>query len=189
MQPKAGFLRLGSEYNHKLMIARTKWFDRKFETIEDSSLLLDIIERLEGTGLRIEHKLHNSGSAYLQSTATHKWSIKKQIGHLGDLEPLWLERIRQIKAGDPDLKAADLSNRKTEEAAHDDKKVKELIADFSRQRREMIEELRASTADQLKNESKHPRLDKPMKLVDLAYFVAEHDDHHLATIQEMLNNK
>ena len=162
------------------MTTRTKWFERKFPTIEDSSLLLDIIERLEGTGLRIEHKLHNSGSAYLQSTANNKWSIKKQIGHLG---------IKQIKAGESDLKAADLSNKKTEEAAHDAKKVKELIADFSLQRTQMITELRACTSDQLNNASKHPRLGTPMKLVDLAFFVAEHDDHHLATIQEMLNTR
>ena len=171
------------------MITRTKWFDRKFPTIEDNSLILDIIERLEGTGLRIEHKLHNSGSAYLQSTANNKWSIKKQIGHLGDLEPLWLERIRQIKAGESDLKAADLSNRKTDEAAHDDRKVKELIAEFTEMRAELIAELRACNAEQLNNHSKHPRLGTPMKLVDLAYFVAEHDDHHLATIQEMLESK
>ena len=171
------------------MITRTKWFDRKFETIKDSSLLIDIIERLEGTGLRIEHKLNNSGNAYLQSTANNKWSIKKQIGHLGDLEPLWLDRVKQIKAGATDLIAADLNNKKTEEAEHDARKIKELITDFSLQRSKLITELRDCTIDQLSNQSKHPRLVKPMKLVDLAYFVAEHDDHHLATIQEMLSIK
>lgn len=169
------------------MITRTKWFERKFPIIEDSSLLLDIIERLEGTGLRIENKLHNSGKSYLQSTANYKWSIKKQVGHLSDLEPLWLERVRQIKAGENELKAADLSNRKTEEASHDEERVKDLIARFAQQRTLLIAELRSCTADQLTNQSKHPRLGTPMKLVDLAYFVAEHDDHHLATIQEMLN--
>lgn len=168
------------------MITRTKWFDRKFPIIEDSSRLLDIIERLEGTGLRIENKLHNSGKSYLQSTAKYKWSIKKQVGHLSDLEPLWLERVRQIKSGEENLKAADLTNKKTEEASHDDEKVKDLIAQFTRQRADLIAELRTCTADQLSNQSKHPRLGTPMKLVDLAYFVAEHDDHHLATIQEML---
>lgn len=171
------------------MITRTKWFDRKFPTIDDSSLLLDIIERLEGTGQRIEFKLHNSGSAYLQSTANYKWSIKKQIGHLSDLEPLWLERIRQIKSGETDLKEADLTNQKTEDAEHDARKVKELISEFTRQRKKLIAELRSCTADQLSNQSKHPRLGTPMKLVDLAYFVAEHDDHHLATIHEMLEQR
>jgi hypothetical protein len=28
----------------------------------------------------------------------------------------------------------------------------------------------------------HPRLKQPMRLVDHLYFVAEHDDHHLAHI-------
>jgi hypothetical protein len=31
----------------------------------------------------------------------------------------------------------------------------------------------------------HPRLDRPMRVMDLAVFVAEHDDHHLARITEL----
>jgi hypothetical protein len=34
----------------------------------------------------------------------------------------------------------------------------------------------------------HPRLKTPMRLLDLAFFVAEHDDHHLATISELLRS-
>jgi hypothetical protein len=33
----------------------------------------------------------------------------------------------------------------------------------------------------------HPRLQTPMRLVDHLYFVAEHDDHHLARIWELIN--
>jgi hypothetical protein len=33
----------------------------------------------------------------------------------------------------------------------------------------------------------HPRLKTPMRLVDHLYFVAEHDDHHLARIRELLS--
>jgi uncharacterized damage-inducible protein DinB len=32
----------------------------------------------------------------------------------------------------------------------------------------------------------HPRLKTPMRPVDLLYFVAEHDDHHLARIWELI---
>jgi|GEM_PF-4393916 len=32
----------------------------------------------------------------------------------------------------------------------------------------------------------HPRLKTPMRIVDLAYFVAEHDDHHLSRIRELV---
>jgi hypothetical protein len=32
----------------------------------------------------------------------------------------------------------------------------------------------------------HPRLGAPMRLIDHALFVADHDDHHLAAITELL---
>jgi hypothetical protein len=32
----------------------------------------------------------------------------------------------------------------------------------------------------------HPRLKQSMRLVDHLYFVAEHDDHHMATIWEII---
>ncbi len=31
----------------------------------------------------------------------------------------------------------------------------------------------------------HPRLKQPMSMVDLFFFIAEHDDHHLARIREV----
>jgi len=33
--------------------------------------------------------------------------------------------------------------------------------------------------------SRHPRLEQSMSVVDLSFFVAEHDDHHLATAAEI----
>jgi hypothetical protein len=33
--------------------------------------------------------------------------------------------------------------------------------------------------------AKHPRLGKPMRLIDLVLFVAEHDEHHLARITQL----
>ncbi|MFY9647819.1 MAG: DinB family protein, partial [Terriglobales bacterium] len=33
----------------------------------------------------------------------------------------------------------------------------------------------------------HPRMKTPMRLVDHLYFAAEHDDHHLAHIWELIS--
>jgi hypothetical protein len=42
-------------------------------------------------------------------------------------------------------------------------------------------------SDEDKNKtSLHPRLQKPMRIIDLAYFVAEHDDHHFERIKEII---
>ncbi|MBC8367786.1 hypothetical protein H8E52_10280 [bacterium] len=32
----------------------------------------------------------------------------------------------------------------------------------------------------------HPRLKTPMRACDMLYFMAEHDDHHLARISEII---
>jgi hypothetical protein len=31
----------------------------------------------------------------------------------------------------------------------------------------------------------HPRLRQPMCVLDFAFFIAEHDDHHLAAVSEL----
>jgi hypothetical protein len=32
----------------------------------------------------------------------------------------------------------------------------------------------------------HPRLKRPMRLIDLCFFIAEHDDHHLTIVSRLL---
>ncbi|MDP8240406.1 MAG: hypothetical protein P9X24_15050 [Candidatus Hatepunaea meridiana] len=37
-----------------------------------------------------------------------------------------------------------------------------------------------------KTPANHPRLNKPMRMVDSLYFEAEHDDHHLNVMKELV---
>ncbi|NEU08269.1 DinB family protein [Flavihumibacter sp. R14] len=164
---------------------RTEWFERKFSPITDSGLLPGIIERLAGTPLRLEAKVRKITPALLEQRSGTKWSVKKEIGHLNDLEPLWLGRVTQIQAGIPELTAADLTNRKTHEADHDDRLLVDLLLDFSTSRDKLITKLKSLRDDDLKKASVHPRLKTPMTITELAYFVAEHDDHHLAQISSL----
>ena len=48
-----------------------------------------------------------------------------------------------------------------------------------------VQRMRRMTPEQLSRVALHPRLQQPMSVVDLCFFVAEHDDHHLATIAEI----
>jgi len=158
---------------------RTNWFDRVFPVIEDNGLLPGIIERLEGTPARLTEKVGNLPDNRPELPGD-KWSVKKEIGHLTDLEPLWYERLNQITDDNPNMKAADLTNRKTHETLHDAKTFTELIAGFKTQRQKLVAMLRSLRDTDLDKTSLHPRLKTPMKVIDLAYFVAEHDDHHMA---------
>src|SRR5689334_17931150 len=95
---------------------RTKWFERKFPPIEDNGLMPTILERLAGTPARLREMLANTEASARTDSG---WSIAKEVGHLGDLEPLWLQRVRDLGEGRADLTAADLQNRATHDADHD----------------------------------------------------------------------
>ncbi|MFI5159083.1 MAG: DinB family protein [Sphingobacteriales bacterium] len=165
---------------------RTNWFDRTFPVIQDNGLLPGIIERLEGTPARLTEKVKSLNDNSNPASQGGNWSIKKEIGHLADLEPLWYERLHQVIDDNPNMKEADLTNRKTHETPHDDKTFDQLIAEFKTERQKFIAELRMLKESDLDKTSLHPRLKTPMKVIDLAYFVAEHDDHHLAQMTRLM---
>ncbi len=166
----------------------TPWFERIFIPIDDNGLFLQILERLEGTPARLSEKIKKIRVESEDSSSTH-WSSKKQIGHLIDLEPIWKERVLQIIKGESKLLHADLTNRKTHETDHDSRKYKDLVKEFKELRAELIKILRNVDDKDLEKSALHPRLNKSMRIIDLAYFVAEHDDHHLVQIIRSGNSK
>jgi uncharacterized damage-inducible protein DinB len=168
---------------------RTNWFDRVFPPQTDNGVFPCILERLSGTAARLQEKINAVNVASIGTTSTEKtWSIKKEIGHLIDLEPLWLARALEILADKKDLKVADLGNTKTHETDHDAKDFDDLIQDFRKNRQALMTVLEDIMEQDLEKAAVHPRLGTPMTLIDLAYFVAEHDDHHLAQISILRGN-
>lgn len=161
---------------------RTEWFNRHFPPIQDNGLFPGILERLDGTPARLYSKIAKMNTTSLTGAAPGQWSIQKEIGHLIDLEPLWLERALQILEGQAHLKTADLSNQKTHHTDHDAVPVQDLLRHFDTERQKLLLALRQTTDQDLTHSALHPRLGTPMRLIDLAFFVAEHDDHHLAQI-------
>ncbi len=115
----------------------------------------------------------------------NKWSIKENIGHLIDLEPLWQGRLEDILIGKEILREADLENTKTHEANHNAKSTRELLDQFTALRTQTVNELNKLEENDVFKYALHPRLKTPMRTMDLFLFVAEHDDHHLAEISRL----
>lgn len=164
---------------------RTEWFQRQFPAISDNGVLPGILERLAGTPARLRAMTAHARPIPPASG----WTAAKELGHLSDLEPLWLARVQDILAGRSDLTVADLTNRTTTDADHDRYPLPVLVDRFEPQRRALVAALRAATDADLARSARHPRLGTPMRLVDLAYFVAEHDDHHMARLRELLTEE
>ncbi len=161
------------------------WFERKFDFQNLSTTFPIVVERLAGTPGRLEAKVNGISKANLTHRDGESWSIQEQAGHLLDLEPLWLGRVEDLKSGQEVLREADLSNQKTHQAQHNAKNIEGILAAFRAERAKLVSELE-SLVNQSELVAKHPRLGTPMRLMDLAYFVAEHDDHHLVTIKRLL---
>jgi uncharacterized damage-inducible protein DinB len=168
---------------------RTEWFKRKFPLIEDNGIFPSIIERLTGTPARLEEITKGLPGDLLTIKPAGKWSIKEEIGHLSDLEALWSSRADDFVNRLPELTVADLTNRKTHEANHNAASLKQLLSCFRQIRKDFVGKLLRLDDVQLEHTALHPRLKTPMRVVDLAYFVAEHDDHHLAAIREIMREQ
>lgn len=162
-----------------------RWFDRKFELGLRAEAAPELLERLRRTPERLAGAVHGLPPEVLTRQPDGKWSIQENAGHLLDLEPLWDQRLDDYGAEAPELHAADLENRKTHEAAHNDRPISDILAGFSAARRGIMERLARMGPAELARTALHPRLRQPMSVVDLCFFVAEHDDHHLRTIDEL----
>jgi uncharacterized damage-inducible protein DinB len=163
-----------------------KWFERNFDFEHLSTTSTVILERLSQTTTLLRSKL-SPLSDYELEKSNEKWSMKQNVGHLTDLEPIWLIRVNDILSGKEIMREIDLSNRKTNEANHNHIPVLDLIANFETERAKLLE-ISWSHFDELESRSSiHPRLGIKMKIRDLLYFVAEHDSHHLATIDHLIN--
>jgi uncharacterized damage-inducible protein DinB len=162
------------------------WFERKFDFSFPVELLPNLCARLRGTPARLEETLRDRSHTILIAKAQEKWSAQEHAGHLLDLEPLWLARVGDYVAGSKQLTAADLTNRKTDEANHNTRPLEEILTEFRAARAGLLKRLDELDASVFARVILHPRLKTPMRLVDHLYFAAEHDDHHLARIWELV---
>src|SRR5262252_2041079 len=106
------------------------WFERKFEFTFPAEQYPSVCVRLRGTPARMEEMLRGVSRDLLLAKPADKWSAQEHAGHLLDLEPLWMARVDDFFADGDDLTVADLTNRKTHEANHNSRELREILAEF-----------------------------------------------------------
>jgi uncharacterized damage-inducible protein DinB len=159
------------------------WLEYRWSFEFPAGMYRAVLERLRGTPARLEELVRDARPAALIRRQPGKWSAQGHAGHLWTMESLWQARIREFLRGATALTPADMSNRATDAAEYDERPLAEILAGFRTVRSETVAWLEPLTLDDAARVAHHPRLDRPMRLVDLCFFVAEHDDHHLATIR------
>lgn len=164
-----------------------KWIERTFRFDFPVEKWPDLLERVRGTPARIEERVRGLSREQLTWRPTGGgWSIQENIGHLIDLGCLPTRRIAQIFAGEKALIAADMENKATRDADHNARPIADLLAEFRADRANLVTQFEALSDADWARSALHPRLKQPMRIVDIAYFDAEHDDYHLGRIGERI---
>jgi hypothetical protein len=170
---------------HRRFRSVKRWFDRRFASGLPPDAAPVLIERLGRNIERLESAVRDLPVPVLVHRPQGHWSIQEHAGHLGDLEELFARRLDDFERGAAMLHPADLENRKTHEAGHNERPISDLTAAFRDARTGILTRLARMRPADLARVSVHPRLQQPMSVVDLCSFVAEHDDHHLTAIADM----
>ena len=166
---------------------RIKWSARRFEFSFPVEIHAELLERLRGTPARLADRLGDVPRERLVRKPGRGWSIQEHAGHLADLdEILFLPRLDEYAAKVTTLRAADMSNRQTEAADHNAKSLDQVLGHLRRARAGIVSRIESLEAEAFAGVAFHPRLHVPMRLVDMMFFHAEHDDYHLASITELL---
>jgi uncharacterized damage-inducible protein DinB len=168
------------------MVRRTPWIERRFASDLSLTMFPNVLERLRGTPARVEDRVRDLSDRQRRERAGQAWSIQETVGHLVEVEALWMARIEDFVRRRQTLKAADMSNRRTHDADYNAARMGTILADFRRTRASLVRRLEQLSDEDLAHRAIHPRLRQPMRVLDLMVFAAEHDDHHLATISERL---
>jgi uncharacterized damage-inducible protein DinB len=146
----------------------------------------NLLERLRGTPARVEDRLRGVEGDRLTTKNGEGWSILEHVGHLLQVEGLWAARLDDFEAGKPELTAARFESWRVGDAQFNRRASRDLSSGLRIARRHLVGRLEAFDDEVLRRVARHPRLDRPMRIVDLMFFIAEHDDHHLVAITQLL---
>lgn len=168
------------------MTTHINWVERRFDFSFPAGLYPEFIERLRGTPARLEERLGALPPAVVAQRDGPDWSMQEHAGHLWDLDELVQQRLDDYAAGAPVLHAADMTNARTWQRRHNEQPPARVLACFRQERARLVARLEALPPAAFSQSALHPRLQQPMRLADMLFFQAEHDDYHLARITDLI---
>lgn len=164
------------------MKSETPWFERQLRFGYPKELLPYFLERLSGTLPRMKAKVAGLSDEILSTRLNGKWSVKENIGHLAEVDQIANKRMDEMVAG-----VAVMSPAVFEPRDYNPWPIEKVLDFFAEARGANIRKYNSLRENELVKASTHPRLKVQMTPVDLAWFDAEHDDHHLVKISQIIS--
>jgi DinB family protein len=170
------------------MISLGPWLERRWAFDLPVAAFAAVVERLDGMPVRAAALVDGISDTLLSSRPSSGWSVKEHLGHLDDLHALDARRLDEFLAGSAELSSADPKNQQTEDNDHRVTPTAQLLERLATNRRRLVFALEELSEADIGRTARHPRLGVPMRVIDWAQFVADHDDHHLAAARFVLRS-
>ncbi|MEQ9401515.1 MAG: DinB family protein, partial [Longimicrobiales bacterium] len=136
---------------------RRRWFDREFPSGMPPDAVPELVERLRGTPARAEERLAQVPPDRVARRVEGGWSPLEHVGHMADLEALWIGRLDDLAAGAA-LRPADLENTATWDADHNRTEPGAVLDRLRTERVRLLARIAALGPSDLQGTSRHPRL-------------------------------
>jgi hypothetical protein len=170
------------------MFSLVPWVKRRWSFDLSPGAFPAVWERLEGTPVRASTLATGIPDSVLGIRLSAGWSVKDHLGHLSDLSELDNRRLDEFLGGATILSAADPSNGRTEEGQYRLMPIADLLSTLAENRQRFTRRLETLTEAEVGASALHPRLGVPLRLIDWAQLLADHDDHHLAAARIALRS-
>lgn len=159
------------------------WKDRRLpfgRPVEEMPLLL---ERMQGTPLRLAQLTRSVPHELLVQNREGQWSVMEHIAYLLYLDQHMHERVEDFLARRPRLCTIEDTQGSHDHVGHRERTLGDLLEEYHLTRDSLVRGLQGLEREALQHRSLHPCNEHEMSPVDMALWLAEHDDHRLVTIR------
>ncbi len=167
------------------MVNQTKWNDREFNFDFPVGVYPCLIARLKGAAVRLEEIVASLPKEVLTKPVEGGWTIQEHIGHFKNVDVLHVRRLDDYDNCEAVLRPPKMTDEYTPSGRFNEMEIADILSDFRAGREVFVKRLEALDEAGASRSAHHPRLNKPMRVVDMVLFAAEHDDHHFARIAEL----
>jgi len=162
------------------------WNQRTIEYGRPLDELPVLLERIRGTSARIYALLARQPAENLLLQVQGKWSVVEHVGHLITLQDRFDGRADDFEQRRTRLCDIDLRDQQTVVQGQRSRSVGDVLEEFRLKRNYFAERVERLGHASWEHVAYHPCQNKRMRAVDMLLWIAEHDDHHLASMRAIL---
>ncbi len=169
------------------MMRPVPWNQRQLPFGRGLDELPVLVERVRGTPHRLRALLQHRSPEALSLRISGKWSVMEHLGHLITLQDRFEERVTDFELRRPRLCVIDLSDQDRALTGQRGRSLGDVLEELHLKRKAFLRRVERLSQSSLLHVASHPCKDRPMRPMDMLLWIAEHDDHHLATLRGLVS--